>query len=203
MNILVANISVWYINNNNNKNITKQTLIMHISDMQFIIMSNNSIRPIIWIKNPVFIKNDDENIIVLDKTKNIEYNIFIHEIFEDISIWNVISSISMWISRKEENMKENVINQFDVYFPECKILQTEYVTPYWNIDILAINKIWVYQVIELKKRSTDFNTIDQVVKYWKYFEESWKDFDLYVIWIKNNNKNNNYAIDSWVTVIEE
>lgn len=203
MNILVANISVWYINNNNNKNITKQTLIMHISDMQFIIMSNNSIRPIIWIKNPVFIKNDDENIIVLDKTKNIEYNIFIHEIFEDISIWNVISSISMWISRKEENMKENVINQFDVYFPECKILQTEYVTPYWNIDILAINKSWVYQVIELKKRSTDFNTIDQVVKYWKYFEESWKDFDLYVIWIKNNNKNNNYAIDSWVTIIEE
>lgn len=203
MNILVANISVWYINNNNNKNITKKTLIMHISDMQFIIMSNNSIRPIIWIKNPVFIKNDNENIIVLDKTKNIEYNIFIHEIFEDISIWNVISSISMWISRKEKNMKENIINQFDVYFPECKILQTEYVTPYWNIDILAINKSWVYQVIELKKRSTDFNTIDQVVKYWKYFEESWKDFDLYVIWIKNNNKNNNYAIDSWVTIIEE
>ena len=202
MKIIVATIS---LNNEYSNNISKQNFILHISDMQFLIMSNNTIRPILSIKNPFYIEYSNNQIIVLDNKKKIQYTVIIEKIYSEIEINDNLfeNSTTNTLSRKEDSVKQNVINNFKSYFPKSKILQTEYKTDYWNIDILAINEHWIYQIIELKKRSTDLNTIDQVVKYWKYFEENDADSLLYVIWVKNNGKNKKYALDSNVIILEE
>ena len=205
MQIIVAQISISYIDEKlHSQCITKQNLIMHISDTQFLILSNNSIRPILSVKQPSYIDINDENISIYDDNKKIEYNITISNIIDRIIINdNILSLGNKSMKRQESNMKESILNNFNNYFSNSKILKEEYVTPYGNIDILAINKNGFYDIIELKKRSTDLNTIDQVIKYWKYFEESGKDVNLYVIWINNNNKNISYAKDHNVHIIEE
>lgn len=200
--IIIAQISILWASNTNINPIIKNTLIIHLSEDIFRIYNNKSLNNILWIRWPKYIKKSDKEIIVRDIKKQKEYKIVIHKQLNSINekIDNI--KLSQSIHKQEEDIKIDIINNFDKYFPNIKIIKTEYNTPYWLIDILWINNKWEYIIIELKKRSTDLNTIDQVSKYWDYFIENNKICIKYVVWIKNNWKNKEYALKKNVNIID-
>lgn len=206
LKIFFAQISIFWLDNNIQINpINKENLILTITDEILKINKINSLNNLLAIKSPFFIKNNKKELIVKDPKKNITYKIIIHNIRNSIEN-DFISKNSITknkqLLKQEDNVKQEIILNFQKYFPNIKIIKEEYITPYWNIDILGINNKGEYIIIEIKKRSTDTNTINQVSKYWDYFEENNKNYKLYVIWVKNNKKNKDYALKKEVIIID-
>jgi len=206
LKILFANISILGLNKDIQVNpINKEVLILTITNEILKINKINSLNNLLAIKHPFFIKNNEKEIIVKDIKKNITYKIIIHNIIDTIKndfIYTTNNSKNKRLLKQEDNVKQEIILNFQKIFPNIKIIKEEYITPYWNIDILGINNQWDYIIIEIKKRSTDINTINQVCKYWDYFEENNKNYKLYVIWVKNNKKNKDYALKKEVIIID-
>lgn len=202
MKFIIANINIIKILEDNKieSSISKKILNIYMSDNQFIIFSDTKITPVISIKNPIYWFLDNIIHVKWQKDKysiKIEINKILSELIYDWEYWIIDNQLE----KKEKDLNNEIVSNFNSYFPNIKLIKKEYITPLWNIDILWIDNNWVYHIFELKKRQTDINTISQVLKYWSYFDDTWKKYQLYVIWIWKNKKNSEYAIKNWINVI--
>jgi len=201
LNIIIAKINIFSDKRLNVK--LNKTYILTLSKDIFTITSDKTLKPILAIKKPLYIKLNKDKFIIKDNKKDIIYTIEIIKEYKKLECsTEIISENKESIHLEEFNVKDYVLQNFKEIFPNFQLLKTEYVTPYWNIDILAISGDWRYKIIELKKKSTDLKTIDQVCKYWFYFDENEKDNDLFVVWINENKKNKEYALKKWVKIID-
>jgi len=202
LKIYIANISViaeeWW---NIISLISKQNYILTISDNQITITSDKTLKYILWLNSFYYIINEENLLKLKDFKNNKTYTINIHNKYNELSS-DIFINQHKKLSIKEKSIKDNIISNFNTYFPNLEYIATEYNTPLWNIDILSKDSQWIYHIFELKKKSTDINTIDQVIRYWKYFEDNNYNVVLYVLWIKNNNKNKDYAIEKNVKILE-
>jgi hypothetical protein len=74
MEFNVNKINILEDDNNNIKNIMTNIIInIYKSNNQFIIFQDNSLIPIIQIKNPIYISKNNNEIIVKDNKKNKTY----------------------------------------------------------------------------------------------------------------------------------
>jgi RecB family endonuclease NucS len=173
-------------------------IFINYEKKNIMILSWNITKPLFRTSN-INIYNINDKIIEFKNKKN-NFKLNIHKI-ENKSLYDKISH-NININETENNIKKDISVNFNKFFPEYEFLSNEYVTDYWNIDILWKHKLSdKFLIIEIKKTDTDYKAIDQCVRYWKYFHELNYECELYVVWLKSTKKNNIYAKDLNVHIL--
>lgn len=185
--------------------------IIHILEGHISIFDYIHLKPIYSIKDYEIIFWKETELRFRDIKTNTLYDLKFNINDYNIQCINIIpTKTSFWKQEKiklnlvEDDIRNNVLLNIKRYFPDIDISQTfiEFPIDLGRIDILFTDYALKYHIIEIKKKDTNFNTIDQVLRYWEYYRDIWVEVELYVIWVENTYENREYAEARWVKIIE-
>lgn len=204
--IITWKFSIHIEKDNSNFGLSYINGILHIIDTHISLFNWYQIKSIFNLKNYKIIKKEKDIIEIIEIKTKYKYIITIHEIIWELDIpinFEKTHQKHNSLKLSEDDVKKQVINNINKYISaEIININTEYVIDDWRLDILLLDKNWIYHIIELKKKETDLNTIDQCMRYWNFFDDIWITNKLYVLWIKNNETNKEYALKNNVKILE-
>ena len=157
-----------FFSNYRNSNLKKGNYLIIKKWTSFSIENWINILPIFSEKDIIVIPQTGDNIKIYKKNDNKEITIQIYKLhfLQEIENW----SKNKLTKTQERHIRDELFNNLNQIEEGLIPLQMEYVTEYWNIDILA-KKNDYYYIIELKKRQTSLEAVNQVLRYKDFFRD--------------------------------
>jgi len=164
------------------------------------IENKNSVSPIFSEKDVIVLSRTWNNLKFYKKWEDKIIELHIYKeilLFEKLDNWskNKLGKI------QERNIRDELFQNLNEIEDWLNPIKMEYETEYWNIDILA-EKNWYYYIIELKKKQTSLEAVNQVLRYRDFFE--WKNIKTvsFVIWKGISKKAEKFAEDNHVKLLD-
>lgn len=112
-------------------------------------------------------RRDGNKLISTRKEETIEITIDLIISFTEFDQW---SDNSVVISKTEKDLRNYIIEHIDVLTDDTiHETTTEFKTPYGNVDLLAVGRL--YHVIEVKRNKASMAACSQLLRYVNYFKE--------------------------------
>lgn len=189
-----------FFQNYRNSNLSKGEYLIIKRWNMISIENKNSVSPIFSEKDVIVLSQTGNNLKFYKKweDKIIELHIYKEILFfEKLDNW---SKNKLW-KIQERNIRDELFQNLNEIEDWLNPIKMEYETEYWNIDILA-EKNWYYYIIELKKKQTSLEAVNQVLRYRDFFE--WKNIKTvsFVIGKGISKKAEKFAEDNHVKLLD-
>jgi len=189
-----------FFQNYRNSNLSKWEYLLIKRGNMISIENKNSVSPIFSEKDVIVLSRTWNNLKFYKKWEDKIIELHIYKeilLFEKLDNWskNKLGKI------QERNIRDELFQNLNEIEDWLNPIKMEYETEYWNIDILA-EKNWYYYIIELKKKQTSLEAVNQVLRYRDFFE--WKNIKTvsFVIWKGISKKAEKFAEDNHVKLLD-